>query len=114
MKSSKVAVSHVELPTAPEHLSELARNLWVQVIDRALTAERQTLLRIALESLDRADQAMKIVDSEGLVIVSQRSKSSRAHPLLKVEESSRARFVKLWTKLGFAAAGARFIQFRIQ
>src|SRR5438067_11478263 len=101
-----------KLPEAPAHLSDRAKELWRQTVARAQSPERQILLQTALESLDRADQAAAVVAVEGLVVKSERSHFSHAHPLLKVEEDSRARFMKCWTKLGFGTGttGIRFIQ----
>lgn len=84
----------------PEHLSARSQALWAAVVpSRARSAERLALLGVALEALDRADQARDAVAADGMVKVTPRSGMARLHPLLKVERESRQLFARIWSLL---------------
>ena len=86
----------------PAHLSERSKQLWLDLVPRqAKKAERLTLLRVALELLDRADRAGATVAREGLTTTTKRSGAVHVHPLVKVEREARQQFVKVWLALGF-------------
>src|SRR5437870_2810460 len=91
-----------DFPPAPDHLSERSKNLWAELGAReAKSLERQTLFQAALESLDRADMARRLILSEGLVSKTPATGVFHVNPLLKVERDARAQFVKIWDLLGF-------------
>jgi phage terminase small subunit len=91
----------------PPHLSERACRLWRKLVpNRARSQERIALLTLALEALDRADQARAIVAGEGLVVTSERSGLSRPHPALRIEAQARAEFIKVWRVLEFDWCGS--------
>ncbi len=86
----------------PAHLSERSKNLWRDLVPRqAEKAERLTLLRVALELLDRADGAGETVAREGLTTTTKRSGALHVHPLVRVEREARQQFIKVWLALGF-------------
>jgi len=87
----------------PEHLSKRSQRLWRSLVPhRALSQGRLTLLRSALESLDRADEAREALDRDGLLLAStEKSKMSHLNPLVRVEKDSRAQFFAAWMRLGF-------------
>ena len=86
----------------PAHLSERSKHLWLDLVPRqAEKAERLTLLRVALELLDRADGAGETVAREGLTTTTKRSGAVHVHPLVRVEREARQQFVKVWLALGF-------------
>lgn len=57
------------------------------------------LLQVALEALDRADQARAIVDREGLTTTTETTGAVHVHPALKIEKDARADFMRAWDKL---------------
>lgn len=78
----------------PDHLSAEAKKVW-----RDLLAEYQIddvaglrILRTALESFDRAAEARRQIDNEGLTVL-DRWGQKKAHPLLAVERDNRAAFL---------------------
>ncbi len=86
----------------PAHLSERSKQLWRDLVPRqAEKTERLTLLRVALELLDRADRARETVALEGLTTTTRRSGAVHVHPLVKVEREARQQFIKAWLALGF-------------
>ena len=85
----------------PAHLSENSKGIWKAVASKNMKSkQRQTLAQVALECLDRADEARKVIDTEGLLVSAGEGGLKHAHPLLKVEKDSRALFGKLWVQLG--------------
>ena len=57
------------------------------------------LLQVALESLDRADQARVEVEKTGMTSTTKTTGAVHLHPLLRVERESRQQFGKLWQQL---------------
>ena len=88
------------LPKAPSDLSVRARKLWgAVVLEYELAAAELEVLRNALVALDRADQAGRVVDAEGVVCV-DRYGSPKTHPACDVESRNRALFARLVGQLG--------------
>lgn len=57
------------VPTAPKHLSEKAKTLWKSTLtEYELEPEALETLRVALENLDLADEARRLLRDEGLVV----------------------------------------------
>lgn len=54
------------------------------------------MLQVALESLDRADQASAEIQKHGMTSTTKTTGAIHVHPLVKVERESRALFAKLW------------------
>ena len=87
-------------PKAPSGLSKRSRDLWVAVLaDYDLGAAELEVLRGALESLDRADEAGEVLKRDGLSTV-DRYGSPKAHPLLDVEQRCRTAFRQSVRQLG--------------
>jgi phage terminase small subunit len=85
---------------APVHLSEKARALWDIIVPRrAKSPERRAVLQVALEALDRADEAAAVIRREGLVSLAPGSKVVHVPPPVKVEREARQLFVKTMAKL---------------
>ncbi len=80
-------------PRAPGHLSTPARRLFTEV-NTAFVLEPHDLaiLTKSLEAHDRAAEARRIIDKEGLVIQS-RFGEAKAHPAVAIERDSRAAFL---------------------
>ena len=87
-------------PKAPSGLTKRSRDLWSAVLaDYDLGPAELEVLRGALESLDRADEAAKVLKAEGLSTV-DRYGSPKAHPLLDVEQRCRTAFRQSVRQLG--------------
>ncbi len=85
---------------APAHLSERSRKLWAEVApQRRQSPEALAAVQVALEALDRADEAAALLKRDGLVIVSAKTGVVHASPLLKVELQSRQLFFKIWSAM---------------
>jgi phage terminase small subunit len=86
-------------PRAPAGLSEASQRVWRQVHEQydVSSAPSLELLESALRSRDRAEQARRVLDKDGLLI----GEGTRPHPLIAVERDSRAAFVNVMRTLGF-------------
>ncbi len=85
----------------PFGLSQKAEDLWNSVAGRrGSSPERLALLEIALRALDRAFEASKLIQEQGLTVTTVRSGVSHVSPLVKVEREAWAVFGKLWHELG--------------
>lgn len=87
-------------PKAPTGLSKRSRDLWVAVLhDYDLGPAELEVLRGALVSLDRADEAADVLKVDGLS-APDRYGSPKAHPLLDVEQRCRTAFRQSVRQLG--------------
>ncbi len=85
----------------PAHLSDRSKALWHEVVPRtAASPERLAVIQVALETLDRADQAREQLDREGLTFATETTGAVHVHPLVKVERDARSSFVRVWTSIG--------------
>lgn len=85
---------------APDGLSDRSADLWrATVAEFELSAAEMELLRNALLSLDRADQAAAVIAEQGLT-TTDRYGGSRPHPAVDIEHKSRALFGRLVAQLG--------------
>lgn len=88
------------------HLSAEARRIFDSVVgDYDLEPWHVRVLIEALQSLDRAEQARRQLDSDGLTVDGRFG--PRPHPLLAVERDSRASFARLMKQLGLDVDGRR-------
>ncbi len=93
-------------PPAPGHLSERSRALWDEIGPREVRSEEQRVLfQAALESLDRAEEARKVVSEEGLTFKTEGTGTVHVHPLLKIEREARAQFARIWDLLNLRFRG---------
>ncbi len=86
----------------PRHLSPASRRLWSSVVaDFALEADPAALrlLTLACEASDRAEQARKLLDAEGIVVTSARG-DRRPHPAVAIERDARIATARLLRELG--------------
>ena len=91
----------MRLPRAPRGLSERCKRIWKDVLEEwVLDKSSLVLLQTALESLDRRDEARKLVKRDSIVTVSP-SGLQRAHPALKIERESTSAFLSAWRAIGF-------------
>jgi phage terminase small subunit len=100
----------------PAHLSERSRALWAELVPRRCASpERVTLLQSALEALDTADEARRLIAAEGLVHKTARTGAIHLHPAARLEADARRQFAKLWAslRLGFCAGIDKVPGFRL-
>jgi phage terminase small subunit len=91
------------VPRAPRHFTARTSKIWRATCKEwELDAAGLAVLRVALEALDRLEQARVIVAREGLVIKTSRG-TSRPHPALRVEREARAGFLMAMQRLGLEA-----------
>jgi hypothetical protein len=84
-----------ENPPAPGHLSEESRRLWDEIVSEfeIRDAPGLAILASGLESRDRADEARRLLDVEGLTVAGSRG-GTRAHPAVTIERDSRAAWLQ--------------------
>jgi len=88
-------------PTPPEHLSEEMKTFYTSIVNKYnLEAHRLILLTRACECLDRAEQARKQIEAEGLT-TKDRYGSIKPHPCVKMEIDSKSAARLLLHELGF-------------
>lgn len=88
-------------PDPPAHLSERARALWAEIGPKdARSVGRRTLFQAALEALDSADSARRLVQAEGLISRTAKTGALHVHPAAKIEREARQQFMKAWDLLG--------------
>jgi len=87
-----------EVP-APEHLSARTKGLWrTLVVEYRFEPQHLELLRLALEALDRCEEARATLAAEGSY-TTDRYGGRRAHPALAVERDSRIAAARLLREL---------------
>jgi P27 family predicted phage terminase small subunit len=86
----------------PECLSNESKKLWKKVVTHQFSDGRLILLEQALLTLDRANEAKEIVNSEGLITTTKRSGVVHVHPAVKVERENRQLFIKAWKEMGLS------------
>jgi len=79
---------------APKHLSGEAAKIWKEILDEYSIDDAAGLriLRVALESFDRAQAARTAIDKDGLTVI-DKAGQVKSHPLLPIERDSRAAFL---------------------
>lgn len=82
-------------PQAPEHLTAEAVAWWDKMTtDYDFGPHHLKLLQAACESWDRAQQARKVLDLDGLTVNTDDG-GRKAHPCVAVERDARASFAKI-------------------
>lgn len=78
----------------PGHLSKEAKKIWKQLIAEYSIDDVAGLkiLRVALESFDRAQSAREAIDRDGMTVI-DKAGQVKPHPLLPIERDSRAAFL---------------------
>lgn len=79
---------------APKHLSSEAKKIWAEILTEYSIDDAAGLriLRVALESFDRAQAAREAIDKDGLTVI-DKAGQIKSHPLLPIERDSRAAFL---------------------
>lgn len=84
----------------PKHLLPRSKDLWQQIVPRRVNwPERLALLQVALEALDRAEQAREAILRDGMTFTTEATGAVHIHPLVKVEREARQQFIKAWNAL---------------
>jgi phage terminase small subunit len=97
-----------EYPQAPEYLSDKSKKLWGEYVGEEIKSPgRLELFRVALESLDRIDEARQIIATEGLTIATGKTGLLHGHPVLAIEKEAKGTFLKIWKTL-FLDRNGRF------
>jgi len=81
-------------PTPPRGLSPEARRWWHALVQEYAIEDHAGLLLLgqAMQAFDRAQEAKKLIDTEGLTVV-DRFGQHKAHPAATVERDSRAAMI---------------------
>ncbi len=83
-------------PTPPRHLSKETRAVWRRLNgEYELGDDAQLILRAALESWDRAQEARRLVSRQGLM-----TPEGRRHPGCDVEKQAYSLFLRAMRQLG--------------
>jgi len=80
--------------SASKHLSDEAKKIWKEILSEyeIQDAAGLRILRVSLESFDRAQAAREAIDRDGMTLVDKFSQI-KSHPLLPIERDSRAAFL---------------------
>ena len=88
----------------PPHLTEASQRLFCRIVlDYGLKGDDPalTLLRLALEAADRADEARQRIAQDG-VLLADRFGQLRPHPSVAIERDSRLAAARLLRELGLS------------
>lgn len=84
----------------PTELSRRSRAIWQAVLaDYDLHAAELELLRCALVSLDRADEAGEVIARDGVTVL-DRYGTPKSHPAADIEARSRAAYARMVAQIG--------------
>lgn len=86
--------------SAPAHLSEYSKALWLELVKAPVSRGRLEALRMTFELLDDYRELQKIIKEEGFTVKSDRSGLTHKHPLLNDYLKARKELIKLWGDMG--------------
>ena len=96
-----------KVPRPPKHLSREAKSLWRNILEEySLEASEKSLLKVALESYDRAQFCREQIDEQGPTITDP-SGRVRAHPALQAEKQAISAYLQAMRLLGLGEEPAR-------
>ena len=61
---------------------------------------------MAAEALDRAEQARKLVEAQGLIIINKKTGATKTHPAVAVERDCRIAYARLIRELDLDFTGS--------
>jgi P27 family predicted phage terminase small subunit len=94
---------------SPDHLTDHSRDLWEQLTGSlVLEPTELELLRLALEALDRCEQARTILVRDGIV-ATNRYGALVAHPCVAIERDSRIAAARIFRDLALPEAPAEVV-----
>jgi P27 family predicted phage terminase small subunit len=103
LKANLRPVEPAAHPRPPRHLSPETKRWWRAVTEAfALEEHHLRLLQLACESWDRAQEARRAVQKDGLCVEGRFGPKS--HPALAVERDSRTSFMRALRELGLDIA----------
>jgi len=78
----------------PGHLTKESKRIWKDLLNEYGIEDVAGLkiLRVALESFDRAQAAREAIDKDGMTVI-DKNLQLKPHPLLPIERDSRAAFL---------------------
>ncbi len=92
-------------PSPPAHLSPRSKAFFRRLVGEYLLSTSQIeLLRRACEAMDRCDQAIRVLEAEGVVVV-DRHGQSKPHPAAGLERDSRLAVARLLRELNLEPSG---------
>ena len=95
----------VKPPAPPKYLSKRSRALWRDLVATfSFDVHHYELLRLALEALDRAEQARELLAADGPVVYPKNGGAPRKHPAISIEESARIAAARLFRELNLEPA----------
>jgi len=84
----------------PKYLSENSKEIWAEYADKIVKSPAgKAMLQTGLEALDRAEEARKIIEKEGMITKTGKSGVSHAHPAVRIEKDSRSLALKVFKAL---------------
>lgn len=91
-------------PARPRDLGAAGRKLWASILAAWELSEHELLiLADACRQADRAAEARKLIDAEGITVDSGRA-GLKPHPAVAIERNAQASVVTLLRSIGITAA----------
>lgn len=84
---------------APKHLSKESQRIWNNQVTSEVPECRLKLFQTALESMDKADKLLAIIEREGWTSKTEKTGTIHKHPLIDTEIRAREQFLRLWKML---------------
>src|SRR5689334_5758055 len=101
----RASTDHMEVGmSAPKHLSASSRKLWAEITAGfVLEPTEVEVLRLALEAVDRCEEARQVLATDGIVSTG-RYGQKLAHPAVAIERDSRIAAARLFKQLALPEA----------
>jgi len=84
----------------PKHLSKNSKVIWEEYADKIIKSPGgKAMLQTGLEALDRAEEARKTIEKEGMITETGKSGVKHVHPAIGIEKDSRSLALKIFKAL---------------